>query len=98
VCRRTGDPALEPELRVLAVHALGASREPLAVRTLVRLADGGRSLLGRRRLAPATPEVVAAVAALAAGWSANADAAEVLALARRSADAQLRAAAERRAA
>ncbi|HEV7587421.1 MAG TPA: HEAT repeat domain-containing protein [Longimicrobium sp.] len=96
VCRRIGDPALEPELRVLAVRALGASREPLALRTLVRLADGGRSLLGRRRLAAGSAELVAAVAALAAGWSADADAAAVLALARKSADAQLRVAVEGR--
>jgi hypothetical protein len=94
VCRRITDPALDPELRVLAVRALGVSREPLALRTLVHLADGGRSLLGRRRLAAGSPEVVAAVAALAAGWRTHADAAAVLALARQSADAQLRAAAE----
>lgn len=98
VCRRIADPALEPELRVLAVRALGVSREPLALRTLVQLADGGRSLLGRRRLAAASPEVVAAVTALAAGWRASPDAAAVLALARQSADAQLRAAAAGRAA
>ena len=97
VCRRIGDPALDPELRALAVRVLGVSREPLALRTLVQLADGGRSLLGRRRLATGSVEVVAAVAALAAGWRAHADAAAVLALARSSADAQLRAAAEGRA-
>lgn len=93
VCRRLADPAADAELRVMAVRALGVAREPLALRTLLRLADGGRTMFGRRRLAPALPEAVAAVAALAEGWSGDAQAAAVLALARRSADARYRAAA-----
>lgn len=93
LCRRIADPAVDPELRAQAVRALGVSREPLALRTLVRLADGGRTLLGRRRLAAATPEVVAAVSALAAGWAAHVEAGAVLALARGSGDPLLRAAA-----
>jgi HEAT repeat protein len=93
VCRRITDRAADPELRVLAVRVLGASAEPLALRTLLRLADGGKTLLGRSKLPPASPGLLAALAALASGWAADAEAARVLALARGSGDARLRAAA-----
>jgi hypothetical protein len=93
VCRRTADPAVDAELRALAVRVLGASRESLALRTLLRIADGGKSLLGRRRIAPPTPEVLAALATLAGPWTHHPEAAATLALARASGDAQVRAAA-----
>jgi hypothetical protein len=93
VCRRIADPAAQPELRVAAVRVLGASSEPLALRTLLRLADGGKTIFGRGKLPPTSPELLAAVSALASGWRADPDAARVLALARSSADPQLRAAA-----
>jgi hypothetical protein len=96
VCRRIGDAGVDEELRAMAVRVLGVSREPLALRTLLRLVDGGKTLLGRRRLAAATPEVVAAVATLASAWAGDADAAATLALARASADAHVRAAARAR--
>jgi hypothetical protein len=93
VCRRITDPAVDPELRAVAVRSLGASREPLALRTLLRLADGGQTLLRRRRLAPRSPELVAAVEALANGWWDDLEAVRVVALARASADPEVRAAA-----
>lgn len=86
VLRRTDDAATDPELRLLAIRVLGASADGRALRTLLRLAGAGRTLLGRVRLAPQSPEMVAAVAALRAGWSADPAAAPLLAAARRSAD------------
>jgi hypothetical protein len=86
VLRRTDDPATAPELRLLAIRVLGVSADPRALHALLRLAGGGRTLLGRVRLAPHSPEMVAAVAALRAGWSSDPAAAPLLAAARRSAD------------
>jgi hypothetical protein len=84
VCRRIDDPATEPEVRALAARVLGGSREPIAVATLVRVASAGRTLLGRVRLAPPTPEVLAAIAALGRGWPQHPAAKPVLDAARRS--------------
>jgi hypothetical protein len=78
------------ELRVLAVRALGRSDDTRARDTLLQLVDGGRTLLGRPKLAPATPVSVAALRALAEGWSRDPGAATVLALAGTSADPGLR--------
>lgn len=86
VTRRVDDRGGDPELRALAIRVLGAAGDPMAVQTLVRLASPGRSLLGRVRLAPRSPEMLAALAALARGWSGHPAAAPVLAEARRSAD------------
>ena len=86
VCRRIDDPGADAELRLLAIRVLGGSREPLALRTLVRLADGGRTLLGKRRLAATSPELLAALSALAAGWREYPDAAPLLTAAMKSTD------------
>lgn len=89
VCRRLEDPAGDAELRLLAIRVLGASREPAALRALVKRVDGGRTLLGRRRLAPASPETLAALAALARGWRRHPAAAPFLDAAERSADPEV---------
>lgn len=94
VCRCTGDGGVDPELRAAAVRVLGASREPLALRTLLKITDGGTSFLGRPRIAAGTPEVLAALSALAAShWAAEREAAATLSRARAAADPRLRAAA-----
>ena len=81
------------ELRIHAVRALGQSRERAALDALLRLVDGGKSVLGKPKLAPPTPIVVAAVRALADVWSADRQASDMLALARGSSDPELRQAA-----
>jgi hypothetical protein len=81
------------ELRALGARALGGSRSALALEVLIGLATEGKTLLGRLKLADPTPEAVAALQTLARTWRADARAEEVLALAARSKDADLRAAA-----
>jgi hypothetical protein len=72
---------------------LGAVTAPAARDALLHLVDGGRTFLGRRRLAPKSPEVVAALAALFAGWRRDPQARALLALAQKSKDPELRLAA-----
>ena len=82
-----------PEIRALAARSLGNSRSALALEVLMGLATGGRTLLGKARIAEKSPVVVAALQALARAWSADPRAQEVLAIAARSKDPELRAAA-----
>ena len=84
--------ALPPEYRVLAIRALGRSGAPEALLVLVDLTDGGRTLLGRAKLPPKSPELLAALQALAAGWGTDDRATAVLARAAQSGDADVRAA------
>jgi hypothetical protein len=81
-----------PDLRLLAIRVLGVARAPEAFEELVKLVDGGRTLLGRRRLLPRSRELVAAIAALASGWRAHPRTLELLALAAVSDDPDVRAA------
>lgn len=88
-----GDATIVDDLRLLAVRALGRSREKPARDALLRLVDGGRTLLGRPKLAASTRLSVTAVRALAEGWGADPAAAPLVALAAASADADFRRAA-----
>lgn len=86
VCGRAADPHTDPELRLVAIRALGHMSEPAALQTLLHLVDGGRSLLRGRRLAPTGPAMLAALSALSSGWRTHPEAAELVALALRSTD------------
>jgi hypothetical protein len=88
------NPHSAEELRVHAVRALGHSREPVALDTLLRVVDGGRSVLGRPKLAARTPLLVAALRSLAVGWRSDSRARDMLTLALASSDADLRRAAQ----
>jgi HEAT repeat protein len=82
------------DLRLLAVRALGRSVECAeCLDGLLQLVDGGRTFLGRRRLAPRTPMLLAALRALADGWSSHPRAAPLLAKASKASDAEIRQAA-----
>ena len=81
-------------LRVHAVRALAQSREHVALNALLQVVDGGRTMLGRARLAPRSPVVVAALRTLAVTWAPNPRAKDMLALARRSSDPEIRQAVE----
>ena len=86
------DRELDPDLRVLAIRVLGGVRAPQALRPLLDLVDGGTTFFGRRKLRPTTPEMVAALTALAGGWAGDARVAPLLAAAGRSDDVEVRAA------
>ncbi len=87
------DKGLGDELRCLGVSILGDYPQPEALRALLGLVDGGRSLLGRRRLLPHSPLLIAAVRVLAGQWGMDPQVVPVLAIASRSSNAALRQAA-----
>ena len=95
---RVAEVALQPDagddVRLLATGILGRVRRPQALSALLRLTDGGRSLLGNRKLPPRSPLLLVAIGALAEGWAAVPRAAAVLAIAARSPDRDVRQAAE----
>ena len=96
VAQVAADADADEALRVIAVSALGRARGcDACLDDLLALVDGGRTLLGRPKLAPPTPVVVAAVRAIAQGWSGDPRTASVLKLAAGSADPKLRRAALR---
>jgi hypothetical protein len=98
VAPRVAELALRPqandEVRLLATKALGQVRQSLGLNALLKLSDGGRTLLGRVKLPPRTPVLVAAIHALAKQWAADPRAASVLAAAAGSSDPTLRQAAQ----
>jgi hypothetical protein len=57
---------------------------------LLALVDGGRNIIGRRRLLPKSPMLVTGLRALATTWRSDATAAALLALAAASADEDVR--------
>ena len=80
----------DEDIRILAVGVLGRLRRPHALDTLLRLSDGGLSLLGRPKLPPRSPLLVATIRALAEGWSTVPRTVAVLSLAAQSTDPELR--------
>jgi ribosomal protein L29 len=93
--RMARDPARRSAHRVLAIRILARSRTPRALESLTSIALPRRRWFLRRRLAPKSPELLAAIAGLAAAWPAEPDAEPVLAQASRHPDAEVRAAAAR---
>src|SRR5690606_27326429 len=93
VLERTGDESLSNDVRAQLIRLLRGERSAAVVERLIRLAAPGKSLLGRPRLAAATPVTRAAVATLAALRPVEERARQVLELAAVSDDPDLRAAA-----
>ena len=91
---RATDRALPPDVRTLAVRALGHARAPAALATLLRLASTGRTLFGREKLPPKSPELLAALAGLASGWQHDPRARALLHRAADSSDPDIRGAAD----
>ncbi len=94
------DPKLRPELRVMAIRALGGVRQPEALRVLLRLVrdEGGwlSRLFGRWKLAEPSPAVLEALAGIRRTWSDDNRARRVLDRAARSEDPEVREAASGR--
>lgn len=81
------------DIRVQAIRSLVQAKTAQARACLIELAVARRRWLMARRLAPRTPEMLAAISALAAAWPDDPGAAEVLRLASRSRDDAIRSAA-----
>ena len=94
VTRVATDAGASEQLRTLALRALGQSREPQALDTLLAAVNGGTTLLGTPRAPVPTPSVLAALRALTGWWSAP-RAQAVLDLAKDAADPTLRQAVSR---
>jgi hypothetical protein len=93
-----GDPKRQPEVRALAVRILTRFREPETLRVLLEIVSYRRRWFWfGRRLAPKSPELLAALAGLAAHWNEDPTVKEVLAYARWHTDRKIRAAATSRA-
>jgi len=91
---RATDRALPPDVRTLAVRALGHARASAALEALLRLTSAGRTLFGREKLSPKSPELLAALAGLASGWPEDPRARELLRRAAASSDPDIQAAAD----
>jgi hypothetical protein len=81
------------DLRVQIVRVLGTIRTPATRDCLIRRALARRRWLPGRRLAPKSPEMVAAIGGLATNWPGDPAVVDVLRLAAGSADPEIRAAA-----
>lgn len=92
IARRTLEH-LPTDLRVQLLHLLQGQRHAVALAALLRSASSGRSLLGRLKLAPKSPEALAALSVLAETWSSESKVSALLARARKADDAEIRAAA-----
>jgi hypothetical protein len=93
VASHATDRSLAPNVRVLAIRALGGVRSQAARDTLLGLTKGSRTLFGRDKLPPKSPELLAALATLAARWANDSAARRVLARAAGAKDPEIRAAA-----
>lgn len=93
IANRLGDDRMSTDLRTPMVQALSGVRSPLALEGLLKLVVVGRTALGRPVLAPRSPELLAALAALADTWAKESRVRAVLARARGSSDPEIRTAA-----
>lgn len=87
---RLDEGGLAAEARVLAVRALRHAPQPPVLEGLLRLALPRRGWFGRRRLAPCSPELGAALEVLAAHWAAEPRVAALLRRVRAARDPALR--------
>ena len=91
ILRRLSDKELASEPRALAIRVLAGSKARTALDYLIELTVRRRKFWGRR-LAPKSPEVLAALGGLAQHWSNDSKAKGVISLAARSGDPEVRAA------
>ncbi len=80
----------QADLRAMGARALRNAGSTLARDALIDVASTGKSLLGRRKLAPSSPVVLAALRTLRAGWNQDPAAQELLKAAMKAKDPELR--------
>ena len=78
-----------PEFRVLAVQLLGRSSNPVALEALLHFTQNGKTILGRPKLAPKSPEMLAALSNMARTWPGERRVAALLAAATRAKDTEV---------
>jgi hypothetical protein len=78
------------DLKAIGIRALRSSKSSLALETLIELSGSGKTLFGRRKLAPTSPEMLAALQALHASWSDDPKARELLKVALKSKNPEIR--------
>jgi hypothetical protein len=88
--KRLADPTFPSFLRVPALRLFHGARNVVALEALLRIAGGPRRLFGGARLAPKTPEMLAALGVLADTWDGDKRAMELVELGRRSKDPEIR--------
>ena len=81
---------LDPQLRAVAIRAVSSVDNPNVIACLLGLAQVKGALGMGRKLAPKTPELLAALQGLAAHWPYHAEALRVLDLAQKSKDSEIR--------
>jgi hypothetical protein len=81
---------LDPQLRALAIRAIASVDHPSVVAMLLSFTQAPGRLPFLRKLAPRSPEMLVALAGLAAHWPYHLEAGRVLALAARSRDPEVR--------
>jgi len=92
LAKRVLDSDFPPQFRVLAINLIGRSGSVLALEALLHFAQGGKTLLGKPRLASKSQEMLAAVGSLARSWSRERRASGLLAQAAKSRDREIQAA------
>jgi len=93
---RADDESLSTDLRALGVRALAAHRSVETLNWLLSRVVGRKVLMFRRNLASKSPEMLAALAGLAAHWNTEPSARDLLALASKHSDPEISDAATRR--
>jgi hypothetical protein len=89
LARRLLDADFPPEFRVLSINLLGRSGNVLALEALLHFSQNGKTLFGKPRLAPKSPEMIAALSAIARSWPAERRAAALLAQASKMKDSDV---------
>ena len=93
---RANDETLSPDLRALGIRALAGHRSMETLNWLLNRVAGSKMLMFRRTLATKSPEMLAALAGLAAHWSSEQAVKEVMAQASKHSDPEISDAALRR--
>jgi hypothetical protein len=93
---RADDASLSPDVRALGIRAASSYKSPETLTFLVGRTMTKKRFLRKQSLAAPTPEMLAALAGLAAHWSGEAAAQDVIAAAAKSSDKDVRDAVARR--